>query len=165
MLKYGLLYGRILCIAGFIAAGQAQAVNVNFSGTLVRPVPCVINGNQDIPVDFGTDLLTTSIDGSNYQQPLSYTIDCTAADANTLRLQFTGTGASFDPTVLATDKTGLGIRLKSGSGAGTNLNLNTWLNFTRPDTPVLQAVPVQQSGITLTAGAFTATTTLVADYQ
>lgn len=141
---------------------SAQAVDVNFRGTLVVPPPCEINSSSDISVVFGNDLLIGRIDGVNYQQPISYTLDCHEATSTTLRLQFQGAGASFDASVLSTTKTGLGIELRRD---GTKLPVNTWLNFTDPARPRLTAVPVKSSGSNLKGGAFAAASTLVVDYQ
>lgn len=140
----------------------AQAVDVKFSGTLVVPPPCVINSNSDISVDFGTDLLAGRVNGVNYEQPISYVLDCTGATSTTLKLQFQSGGAGFDATVLGTSKANLGLELRSN---GSKLPMNTWLNFTDPARPVLTAVPVKATGSTLSGGAFTAATTLLVDYQ
>ncbi|MBC3379047.1 fimbrial protein [Serratia fonticola] len=133
-----------------------------FSGTLVVPPPCVLNNNTDIPVSFGTDLLAGRVNGSNYAQPIPYTLDCTGAPTTALKLQFQGTGADFDTSVLETSKPDLGLELRSN---GVKLPMNTWFNFTDPARPSLMAVPVKATGSTLTGGAFTAASTLLVDYQ
>lgn len=140
----------------------AQSVDVTFHGTLVVPPPCEINGNNDISVVFGEDLLISRIDGANYEYPVSYVMDCTGATSSTLKLQFQGAGAGFDASVLNTSKTGLGLELRSD---GVKLPVNTWLTFTDPTRPRLTVTPVKGSGNTLSGGAFTATSTLVVDYQ
>ena len=152
---------HILILA--IVMGNAltvQAVNVNFIGTLVVPPPCAINSNNDISVDFGTDMLTGRIDGINYEQPIVYTLDCTGATSATLKLQFQGSGAGFDASVLGTSKSALGLELRSD---GVKLPLNTWINFIDPARPVLTAIPVK--GGSVSGGTFTAASTLVVDYQ
>lgn len=148
-----------------IALGSAlpvQAVDVKFTGTLVVPPPCVINSNSDISVDFDSDMLAGRINGVNYEQPITYTLDCTGATSATLKLQFQGGGAGFDASVLGTSKTNLGLELRSD---GVKLPMNTWLNFTNPARPVLTATPVKATDSALSGGTFTAATTLLVDYQ
>ncbi|WP_434584770.1 fimbrial protein [Klebsiella sp. R390] len=140
----------------------AQAVSVKFIGTLVVPPPCVINSGNDIAVTFANDMLVGHLNGVNYEQNIPYTLNCTGATHATLRLQFQGSGAGFDASVLGTSKTGLGLELRSG---GTKLPVNTWLNFSNPARPVLTVVPVREAGGSLAGGAFTAASTLVVDYQ
>ncbi len=81
-----------------------------------------------------------------------------------MRMQFSGTAPSWDTKVLTTNNTNLGIKLLQGSGSGTQLSLNTWLSFTYPTLPVLQAVPVKKTGSTLTAGAFNGNATLKVEF-
>jgi type 1 fimbria pilin len=143
-------------------AAPAQAIEAYFYGTLVVPPPCVLNNNTDISVNFGNDLLAGRVNGANYAQPIPYTLDCTGAPTNALKLQFQGTGAGFDTSVLETSKSDLGLELRSN---GVKLPMNTWFNFTDPARPALTAVPVKATGSTLTGGAFTAASTLLVDYQ
>lgn len=145
-------------------APPAQAVDVYFSGTLVAPPPCVINANQDISVNFGDDLLVGRVDGVNYEQVIDYSLDCSAGASVTsaFKLQLQGNGAGFDSSVLNTSKTGLGLELRSG---GAKLPVNSWINFNEPARPALTAVPVRNSVGTLTGGVFTASATLLVDYQ
>lgn len=159
---YWSLARMALLLTTLSSALPAHAIDVFFTGTLVVPPPCVINGNNAISVDFGNDMLAGRIDGVNYEKPINYTLECTGTANNSLKLQFQGSGASFDSTVLTTSKTDLGLELRSD---GSKLPLNNWLLFTDPARPVLTAVPVRASGSTLSGGAFTATSTLLVDYQ
>ncbi|MEL5596585.1 fimbrial protein [Serratia ureilytica] len=143
------------------SAAQAFSLNVTVSGT-VNASPCIINNNANITVDFGNDILISRIDGSNFEQNIPYTLDCSAATSNMLKLQLQGTPATFDAALLSTSKADLGIKLKSN---GRQLDVNSWDNFTDPARPVLSAVLVKNSSGALTGGAFTATSTLLVDYQ
>lgn len=139
-----------------------QAVTtVTVKVTVVAPPSCIINDDRPIVVEFG-DVLTTRVDGSNYRLPVNYTLDCKDVLSNAMKLQVQGAGAGFDGTVLQTNKTGLGIELQQGDA---KLPVNSWLNFTYPNKPDLWAVPVKQSGATLTGGEFTAGATMKVDYQ
>lgn len=128
---------------------------------VLAPPPCIINDNQAITVEFG-DVMTTRVDGNNYHTQVNYTLDCRGANSNTMKLQVQGNGASFDGSVLRSDKAGLGIKLLQGSN---KLPVNAWLNFTYPNKPELWAVPVKQSGVTLVGGEFAATATMKIAYQ
>lgn len=143
---------------------HAFDVQAQFHGTLIEPPSCEVNGAKPIDVDFGTQVVTTEVDGVNYIKPVSFTLSCKNNPKNTMRMQFSGTAPSWDTKVLTTNNTNLGIKLLQGSGSGTQLSLNTWLNFTYPTPPVLQAVPVKRSGSTLTAGAFNGTATLKVEF-
>ncbi len=157
------------CKAGFalsalllVTPWVVQAVTtVTVKVTVVAPPPCTINDDRPIEVEFG-DVMTTRVDGSNYKMPVNYTLSCTEASSNAVKLQVQGNGASFDSTVLKTDKVGLGVQLLQGD---SKLGVNNWLNFTYPNKPELWAVPVKQSGATLTGGEFTAGATMKVAYQ
>lgn len=151
----------LLAMLACLSMMSQAATTVTVKVTVVKP-PCTVNGNKPIEVDFG-DVMTTRIDGSNYRQPVIYTLSCTGGDAwNAMKLQVQGSAASFDATALGSDKAGLAVRLQNGT---TTLPVNSWLNFTYPSKPALWAVPVMQSGVTLTGGMFTAAATLNVDYQ
>lgn len=148
----GLLVGMPLMVG---------AATVTIKVAVLAPPPCVINDDQPIEVEFG-EVMTTRVDGTNYRQNVNYTLSCTGATANAMKLQVQGTGAGFDSKVLRTQKTGLGIALLQG---GSRWSVNSWLNFTYPNRPVLAAVPVKQDGITLSGGEFTAGATMKVAYQ
>ncbi|WP_431224778.1 fimbrial protein [Serratia sp. L9] len=150
----------LLVSLGSVLPAQAVAVDVIFSGNLVVPPPCEINSDNAISVVFGNDMLTERVDGVNYEKTIAYTLDCNGATSTALKLQFQGAGTVFDASVLATSMPALGLELRSD---GVKLPLNTWINFTDPTRPVLTAVPVK--GNKLNGGVFTATSTLVVDYQ
>lgn len=154
-----------VALAGMLLSLGANAVDVNFRGTLIDPPPCTINGGSDVDVNFGSTVLTTRVDGVNYRMAVPLNIVCTAPPLNTMRLQFVTTGAPFDATVVNTDKMDLGIKLYSGTGSGTPVAVNTWLNFTYPAFPAIEAVLVKNPGTTLTSGVFSAASTVLLDWQ
>ncbi|CNK52624.1 exported pilin protein [Yersinia frederiksenii] len=139
-----------------------KTATVTVSVNIFAAPPCVINSNNNINVDFGDDLLTSNIDGIQYMKPVTYTLDCTAAATNALKMSIKGNGASFDTAVLRTSNANLGIKLMR---SGQELPLNSEFNFTYPAVPVLQAVPVKQINSTLSTGYFSGTATLVVEYQ
>lgn len=135
---------------------------VYITGTVVAPLPCVINGNKIIDVNFGDDLLTSGVDGKNYIKTVDYSLECNTGGRNALKLQVQGNSASFDGSALQTNLANLGIALKANGNA---LAINGWINFTYPYKPVLQAVPVKRTGSTLANGKFTSAATLMISYQ
>ncbi|MBH3259857.1 fimbrial protein [Serratia marcescens] len=139
----------------------AAVTTVTVKVTVVAPPPCIINNDQPITVEFG-EVMTTRVDGNNYKMPVNYTLECTGGSSNALALTITGNAMSSDGTALQTNKTGLGVRLLEGS---TPYTINSPIKFTYPSKPELYAVPVQQSGTTLTGGEFSAVATMNVAYQ
>ncbi|BEO62833.1 exotoxin [Serratia marcescens] len=153
--------GTIALVGGLVFTQAQAATTVTVKVTVVAPPSCVVNGDRPIEVEFG-EVMTTRLDGKNYQTPVSYTLSCSGQSKNVMKLQIQGTGAAFDTTLLQTNKTGLGVQLQQG---GSKLAINSWLNFTYPDAPELWAVPVKQSGVSLSGGEFTAGATMKVAYQ
>lgn len=157
---------RAILVGGallWVACQMAQAdTNLTIRAVIVAPPPCVINSGGTLNVPFGNDLLTSRIDGVNYRREVPYTVTCDSPFSNALTLELRGTGAAFDRRMLATRKADLGVKLFVN---GADWPLNTAVNFTYPQFPAVQAVPVKRAGSRLTGGAFDATATLVVDYQ
>lgn len=141
----------------------AAAENVMFRGTLIEPPPCSISDDERIDVDFGQRVGINKIDGANFKQLVNYRISCEAG-INTWEMSLTlgGLPTTYDDAAVQTDKDGLGIRLLLD---GKPFTLNEPVNVDPKAQPILEAVPVQRPGSTLTEGAFEATATLQADYQ
>lgn len=161
----GITLGRKCCLALMSLlvtlsplAGAATTVTVKVR---VVAVPCIINDDRVIEVEFG-DVMTTRIDGNSYRVPVNYSLSCPEVLSNAMKLRVWGNAAAFDDTALQTDKVGLGIELRQVNG---KLAANRWLNFTYPAKPELWAVPVRQGGTRLTGGEFTASATLQVEYQ
>ncbi|MGQ4695432.1 fimbrial protein [Enterobacter asburiae] len=154
---------KILLLAAMLPMVAQAADNMAFHGTLVAP-PCTINNGQTIEVLFGKNLGVNKIDGNNYKQPVNYSVDCDAGySANNLAIMVdTATPAAFDASAVMTNKTGLGIRILID---GVAANFAKRVALTNPASPPkIEAVPVQDTAVTLTEGAFEATMTLRADY-
>ncbi len=157
---------RAIFISGGLLWVANQGVQAETSlairAVIIAPPPCVINGGSTLDVPFGNDLLTSRVDGINYRRGVPYTVTCNSPFSNALTLELKGTAAAFDHRVLMTRKTDLGVKLFVN---GADWPLNTAVNFTYPNFPVVQAVPVKRAGSKLTGGAFDAAATLVVDYQ
>ncbi|WP_261110679.1 fimbrial protein [Serratia liquefaciens] len=115
-----------------------------------------------ISVDFGSELLTTKIDGNNYIRTVDYSLVCKGNTRNAMKMKVQGNATTFNASALQTNMADLGISLRANGAA---LTINNWINFTYPDKPVLQAVPVMRAGSTLSGGDFMAAATLMVDYQ
>ncbi|MDA5497809.1 fimbrial protein [Yersinia aleksiciae] len=148
-----------------LSSPLAYAVNMTFSGTLINPPPCTISGGSTIDVAFGENLGVNKINGTNYTQNVPYTVTCDTTPTGSSELGLTiisGSVTTFDAAAIQTDTQDLGIRILKN---GTAFTLNTRVPYDKNNPPVLQAVPVQAPGATLTEGAFSATATLLVDYQ
>ncbi|MGR2706451.1 exotoxin [Pseudomonas sp. IB20] len=155
-----------ILVAGGLLWAASQGVqadtNLTIRAVIIAAPPCVINSGGTLDVPFGNDLLTSRIDGVNYRRAVPYTVVCDSPFNNAMTLELKGTAASFDRNVLLTRKPDLGVKLFVN---GADWPLNTAVNFTHPNFPTVQAVPVKRAGSTLTGGAFDAAATLVVDYQ
>lgn len=155
----------IRTLVGIIWMGVVPSLNaslvVNITGTVVEG-GCKVNDNQDIHVDFGRNLPAGQIDGLHFMKTLDYNLDCEDLTSNELELQFEGIAADFNDGYLATDKKELGIKLYMNSA---ELPLNTWMPFSWPELPVLQAVPVRSATTELETGIFSASATIKIQYQ
>ncbi|CAI1920265.1 fimbrial protein [Serratia proteamaculans] len=156
-----LVFGLILPVTLFSDDSHA-ATTLNITGTLITSPSCVINGNKVIEVNFGNNLVTTRVDGSHYMKTLDYQVTCRNITTNALQMQFRGVATGFNPNALQTGQADLGIAL---SVNGQPLAINSWLKFTYPNKPLLQAVPVKRPDGVLKPGDFRAAATLIVAYQ
>ncbi|CAI2019365.1 putative minor fimbrial subunit StfE [Serratia fonticola] len=158
------MFSGLSCVLAVMPLMLSAATStVTIKVTVSAPPPCVINDDRPIEVEFG-EVMTTRVDGNNYRRNVNYTLKCTNASSNAMKLQVNGTGAGFDSQVLQTNKAGLGIALLQDE---RRLPINTgWINFTYPNQPVLVAVPVKQSNVKLDGGEFfSAGATMKVAYQ
>lgn len=155
---------RLISLLPFLIPLSGMATdNMQFHGTLIAP-PCTISDGKTIEVPFGNNLGANKIDGINYKQSVNYTVGCKSGYAlNNLAIVIDTTNpASFDASAVQTDKEGLGIHILVDGIAVTFAQRIAVSDPASP--PVIEAVPVQNQGVTLTEGAFSATMTLRADY-
>ncbi|MDY7605653.1 fimbrial protein [Serratia marcescens] len=155
--------GLVLVFWGgcFPALAKTATATVTVKITLTAP-PCDVNDNKLIEVNFGNDVMTTRVDGEYKKMPINYTLKCQGGASNAVRMRIDGQGAAFDGGVLKTNKTDFGIELLN---SGKRLPINGWLNFTYPNQPTLEAVPVKRSGARLSGGAFSASATMKVEYR
>jgi type 1 fimbria pilin len=169
-LASGILTAISLLAVGPVSAVDSVAANlrgaqaeVTFHGELVEAPPCIVNGGEPVVVDFGNEVMTTRIDGTEYKKLIAFTLDCRESVSQKQQLRITGgTAAAFDPQALAGEQPGFGIALYEGTHRYTP---GDWLPFTAPAVPELYAVPVKQDGVTLSGGAFSILASLVVAYN
>lgn len=154
------LFSIALLHASGAVAGNTATVQVKV--TVIAPPPCAINGDRVIDVDFGSDVVTSKVDGVNYLRAVDYSLDCQGGSSNAMKLQVQGTPTAFDSSALQTNVADFGIALRAN---GQLLVINDWVKFTYPQKPLLQAVPVKRAGATLAGGDFSAGATLMVAYQ
>lgn len=164
MARYVTSGALIACCWLLLTASPAvmAQVGVQIRGVIVAPPTCVINGGSTLNVPFGNDLMTTRVDGVNYRRSVPYTVTCTGHTSNGMTLKLQGTSTAFDTATLRTSNSDLGVRLFINGSAWP---LNTTTKFTYPTLPKMEAVPVKKPASTLSAGAFSASATLVVALQ
>lgn len=153
----------LLAVAGQNTWAADNSANLTVK-VIINAAPCEINNNQNIDVDFGSDVAVTDVAAGLIEKPISYELNCTSMDTTkSLKMTISGNGADFDQDVLKTSITSLGVKIKAN---GNDYPLNTAFNFVSAETkPDLTALLVQQSGARLETGAFTAGATMTVDYQ
>lgn len=164
MNKHRLLPVMMLLMALSLPAGAIQTgdqIGVTFQGVL-KQRPCHINGDRDIEVHFG-NVGINKVDGSRYLQQVSYSLVCDDPNAGVaLMMVVQGTPTGFDRAAIATSATGLGIRVLQD---GKPFTLNSRMKVTYKTPPKLEVVPVRDPSVTLAENPFTATATLLAEYE
>lgn len=147
-------------IALTLAPASWSSLTVNVTGVVVEGV-CEINNGETIHVDFGNNLQPRLIDGENFMKAIEYSLTCEDLTSNDLEMEFEGIATSFSEDYLATDREGLGIKLYMN---GESMPINTWMPFTWPEVPVLQAAPVKSEATEVETGVFSASATLKIQY-
>ncbi|MGD9425809.1 fimbrial protein [Pantoea sp. NSTU24] len=142
------------------AVEKGDTLKVTLHGTLKRK-PCHISNDKIIEVAFG-NVGVKKVDGQRYIQPIDYQLECESPDdAATLKMTIKGTQTLYNTGAITTNVSGLGIKVLQ-NGSAIVINQPFIIDYRHP--PVLQAVPVT-SGQALTEGVFSATATLLAEYE
>lgn len=161
----GLRAALMVMALGWVAsANAASQVTVNIVGTVQAGPPCVINGGKLIEINFG-DVQINAIDGRYKTIPIPFTLDCTRAVTNELRLKMQGeTGPPPNQYMLAVPgNPNLSIELyKDGSWSF----FNTWQNFNSNAQSSYQAVLIKKDpNKPVIAGMFSASAILMVEYR
>lgn len=151
----------LLMLTVFPLPSRAFSLGITVKGEVISP-PCTINDGKSITIDFGYGVLAESIDGTNYEVSIPYSIKCPYGASTLLKLQLSGTGAAFDASLLQTSKNNLAIQIKTN---GTQFDINHWQNITYQTQPALSAVLIRNGMGRITLGSFTSAATLMVEYQ
>lgn len=150
----------LLIILIMTLSQAASAGYINFDVTVIAP-SCTVNNNKPIDVDFGSDIKISHIGKGDYKRvPVRFTLQCSAAGNYSLVVN--GVGASFEPEVLATDTSNLGVEFMIDH---TRVAVNQKVSFKYPDIPPLYARPVINPVNQPVAGTFAATASMQVSYD
>ncbi|HEY1847469.1 MAG TPA: fimbrial protein [Buttiauxella sp.] len=138
--------------------GTEGGAQVQITGTVVLPPPCIVNNDKLFIVEFG-DVRIDLIDGVSYhERDIPVSIYCDGAVSGQLQLSLQGDSLSGDASLLTTSDPGLGIKIKR---SGIDFPLNNWVDVNNLDDFKLSAIPVKLPANKLEAGEFTATATFI----
>ncbi len=168
ILKWYLVYGLMLA-ASVLQPGLARADSeMRFHGTLIA-ASCTADATN---VEFGEVSLdsisavrssaqrgkSVRATGTNIAQ-FSITLNCTG-NINEMNYKWSGTTATFDNTLLATDVPGLGIQIGDGDSFSA-MPPDLWFQLDpNARTKKMIAILMRDSGATFAGGEFNATATL-----
>ena len=158
LFSFNLFFAMTLFMVPVTSTKADSAISI--SGTVLAPPACTVNGGGTVSVDFGTDLLTLDIDGTNFSQRVKYSYDCKKSNV-WLKMRIDGT-PFINTDALDTSKSDLGIAFRAN---GTLLRIGQSLAFSSESAPFLIATPVKRSGSVLKGGPFFASATLVIEFQ
>lgn len=149
-------------VAIFFSLNLFAITNVVIKATVVARPSCEVNNGLPIEVDFGDNIITSQVDGVQYAKEIQFNLYCWDITDSQMKVRFNGQPSSFDASFLETDKQGLGIKFTNSSGVLKALG--DWTSFTYPSTPVFYAAPVKDFNARLSAGEFTASSTLEIEF-
>ena len=141
-------------------AGASQESFIRFDVTVVEPA-CVVNDNKLIDVNFGSDVNISRIGKGDYKLvPVQFKLQCERN--GTFNLVVKGIGASFDPEVLETDTSDLGVEFIINN---KHQPINSAVSFKYPSLPSIYARPVISNVNRPLAGEFSASASLQVSYE
>ncbi|MDM3379283.1 fimbrial protein [Citrobacter sp. Cb003] len=163
MKKINLLFALLTIVT---INSSSRANNLELYGTLVEPPFCSISGGNTISVSFGNNVGVKKVSSGIYRQPIPISITCGSSNNLTwqLMLSVSGNPVTFDSdnaTIRTIQQAALGVKLYQN---GQVFKLNDAIQINAANLPTLEAVLVQQNGIELAEGFFSATATLHAEY-
>ncbi|WP_261658199.1 fimbrial protein [Erwinia mallotivora] len=157
------LFSALLWLPVLMARASTQSEVFTFTMTadVVESASCTLNDGKDVDVSFGDQVDIARIDGINYQTVIAYNFGCEHPGKNVVTVEIAGTDAGFGQGMLHV-KSGLGIRIMNGD---VPQPVNTPFSIDATHPPILMAVPVKDSSVTLTPGAFETTATIKVNYE
>lgn len=158
--------GRLFIAVALAVIGSHHCLadaDISFHGRLVEYVPCVVNGGEDITVDFGDEVMTTRIEDGAFDgaYAMSFLLSNDCPSGSLIRYQIKGTAVASDNKLLAGDRDGLGFRFWHTD----YLTLNKWFNSTSGGIPIIYVAPARVNDTAIEGGPFRIVATLLAEYQ
>lgn len=158
--KY-ILVAYIIWVFVFFCHSVFADTKLTIKITVLAP-PCVINENNLIDVDFGSEVVVSKVDEHIYVKPVNFDFNCSDNVATDFKFQIEGTGSSFDKNILRTNNKNLGVRFLSNNN---EIDINKWVDFNINSKPQITALLIQNPKSDLAAGDFSTGATLKVDYQ
>lgn len=158
------MMNKIPLIVGLMALSNSAIANnnVEFTGTLLIPPPCTVFEDKVHTIEY-KDISLHKINGTNYIKPINYALDCKDnLHGWDLVLTIKGDKSGFDDAALKTEHDDLGMRILLN---GVAFDIDKPIKITYGQPPILEVVPVKKPGSTLPVINFSATGTLLAEYQ
>lgn len=94
------------------AMAGGKIVNLTLRVLVDGPPPCSVQGSA---VEFG-NVIIKGINGTNYRQPIGYTLNCSNSVSDDLQMQLQATTTTINgETVLSTGINGFGIRIQNAA--------------------------------------------------
>jgi len=159
------LFISLLLVPGAQADRKGDSAKIALTGKLMRTDrSCTVNNGGDISVQFG-NVAVSQVKDEKFIQPLNYTLQCPGAvPGSRISMTFKATPVSGgDGATLASSVPGLWVRVLREKQPQP---LNKAFDVPNVNTPPALSVQLRQDPkVVLKAGAFSATGTLVAEYQ
>lgn len=171
-----MLLAAVFCLnLSTTAAAEDNVGTIHLYGTLLELPPCIINGGDDIEVDFNSTGAKDLYDNTRTWDRI-FTIqleDCDTTNYGLVSTTFTGPESSELPGYLQMEDTSTGAAIGIAEQDGTFLGLNktsTPTKLTNGSVALvfkafLQGEPTALANHTIQLGEFRATSTFILTYQ
>lgn len=160
----------LVSLYSIILPAFAGEVDVVFSGTVITPPSCMVNGGETIDIDFGDRVVASEIDGNNYMQNLPYQVSCNTNNTSYFDLKLSINSSqvsSFDDAAVMTTLSQNDFALKFIISGHEGYNINESIAIIPSSLPIISVVPIKRPGVgnNLTGGNFESFVTLRAEYE
>lgn len=143
----------------------AANADITFHGTLLKTPVCRINNENAIYVNFGDALSINKVQSGIYRAAIPIEVECDNSSASWgLSLSINGVMAEFDSenaTIVSEQQNALGVKIYHD---GSPVVIDEKITLNNSGDNELEAVLVQQDGVELADGIFSATASLRAEY-
>lgn len=162
-----IFYVILLASLNSLSISVLAETTMNFRGFLVETLPCSLNSGGTVEVSFGDQISIQKVASGIYHQPVELGgLECeNSSESLLVTLQWSGSPANFDAddaTVVTAEQNALGVKMYAD---GQPLKLDTPFKLNGLSLPKLEAVLVQDYGVELEDGEFSALGVFRAEYQ